>query len=87
MNERHNFKKQGMMARTRGTQYQIFLRFRKTTFSEKESRKLKISENVYTDDQFEILEEQRQFYQCLYINPHAQVLKNFKIHLFLILRT
>ena len=61
--QKRNSKKQSEMAWRRRTQHEVFL--------------LKVGEKCYIEDQFEILEEEKKFYESLYrstnINP-----KHFK---------
>ena len=63
-----------------------FYGLEKRNSQRKRVTKLKIGENVYTDDQFEILEEERRFYEHLYKSTCTGTEK-FKDSPFLILRT
>ena len=60
----------------RNTKY--FLNIEKRNFCQKAVTKFKLKDNTYTYDQFEILQEEKQFYESLYTSKNVNA-KNSRI--------
>ena len=72
--KRSNPQKQSQVARARGTQYKVFSQPQKTEPLQKNVTKLKINDKEYTSNQFEILSEERKFYETFYKSQRSAIL-------------
>lgn len=53
----------------------FFLNLQKRNFRQKSVTKLKLKDNTHTNDQFEILQEEKQFYESLYMSKNVDAEK------------